>query len=94
MRITNKLSDNWDDNFNNHHELPPEEFQFRIGEQCIVPTDCPYGDRKVNKNSPTDHSEGERKVNNNSPSYHKEGANYRSIETNLSPHRDQVGAIN
>ena len=29
--ITNKLPDNWDDIFKNHHELPPEEFQFSIG---------------------------------------------------------------
>ena len=32
-RITNKLPDNWDDLFNNHRELPLDEFQFSIGKQ-------------------------------------------------------------
>ena len=34
-----------------------------------------------------------RKVNKNSPTDQTEGANYRSIEKNLYPQRDQVGAI-
>ena len=38
--ITNKLPDNWDGIFKNHHELPPNEFQFRIGKQWKTPTDC------------------------------------------------------
>ena len=66
-RITNKLPDNWDDIFKNHQQLPPEEFDFRIGKLCKTPTDLSKGDGKVNNNSPSDHSEGDRKVNNNSP---------------------------
>ena len=108
-RITNKLLDNWDDLFNNHRELPPEEFQFSIGKKMKNPTDRSEGDRKVNNNSPSDRSvgdrkvnnyspndrsEGDHKVNNNSPSDYTEGENSRSIETNLSPQREQVRAIN
>ena len=47
--------------------------------------------RKVNNNSPSDRSEVDRKVNNNSPSDQKYGANSRSIKTNISPRREQVG---
>ena len=38
-RITNKFSDNWDDIFKNHRELPPEELQFSIEKQWKTPTD-------------------------------------------------------
>ena len=55
-------------------------------------TDQTEGDRKVNKNSPTDQTEGDRKVNKNSPTDQAEGANSRSIDKNLNPQRDQVGA--
>ena len=65
--IRNKLSENWDDIFKNHRELPPKEFQFSIGKQWKTLTDCSEGYRKVNNNSPTAFSEVDRKVNNNSP---------------------------
>ena len=86
--ITNKLPDNWDDLFRNHRELPPKDFQFRIGKQWKTstycserdrkfnnnsPTDCSDRDRNVNNNSPTDRSEEDRKVKNNSPTYRSEG---------------------
>ena len=107
-RITNKLSENWDDTFKNYCEIPQEEFQFSIGKQWKPPNDRVEGDRKVNNNSPTDCSEVDRKVNNksatdhlevdrkennNSPSEQKEGANSRSIEKYIYPQRYQVGAI-
>ena len=53
--------------FQNHRELPPEEFQFSIGKQWKTPTDRSEGYRKEKNNSPTDSSDGNRKVNNNSP---------------------------
>ena len=69
-RITNKLPENWDDLFNIHCELTPEEFQFIIGKQW---------------NKPTDRSEGDSKANHNSLSEQTEGENYCYTETNLSP---------
>ena len=42
----------------------------------------------------TDCLEGDCKVNHNSPSDQTEGANFLSTETNLSPHREEVGYIN
>ena len=78
-RTTNKLPYNWEDLFNNHRELPPEEFQFSIGKQW---------------EKSTDRSEGDRVVKNNSPSDQIEGAIYRYIKNNLSPQREQVGYIN
>ena len=65
--------------FQNHCELPPEEFQFSIGKKWKIPTDRSEGDHKVHNNSPSDHTEWE---------------NSRSIKTNLSPQREQVRAIN
>ena len=44
--------------------------------------------------NPTNRSEGDHKVNHNSTSDQIEGANYCSPETNLSPQREHVGAIN
>ena len=60
-RIKKKLPDNWEDIFNDHRELLPEEFQFSIGKQWKTPTDCSEVDRKVINNSLTDRSEGNRK---------------------------------
>ena len=56
-------------------------------------TDRSERDRKVNNNPPTDRSEGHHKVNKNSPSDQIERENSRSIEKNIYPQRDQVGAI-
>ena len=36
-RITNKLPHNWDNIFNKHGELPPDEFQFSIGKTMEKP---------------------------------------------------------
>ena len=47
-RISKKLPDNWDNLFNNHHELPPEEFQFIIGKKMENP-DWPFRGRPKGK---------------------------------------------
>ena len=105
--ITNKLPDKWDSIFKNRRELPPQEFQFSIRKRWISkndcserdnkvnnnsPTECLEGYRKVKNNSPTDRLEGDRKLNNNEPSYQIEEAYSSSIETNIPPQREQVGA--
>ena len=56
--ITNKLPDNRENIFNNHRELPQEEFQFIIEKQWKTLTDHSKGYRKLNNNSPSDQIEG------------------------------------
>ena len=77
-RITNNLIQ-LGQFFKNNRELPLEEFQFRIGNQC---------------KTPTGRSEGDRKVDNNLPSDQIEESNSRYIKTYLSPQREQIRYIN